>query len=249
LLYARAPIAEAIIDVHASFETAPSLRDLEILCQAYKDRLPLINVINSFALKLAANFSPDSPDAALQSNATTTQLGYRLSSANNDRVLQVRSLGMAYSHLPPYSDWETFLGEMRALWNSYSSALNVVSVTRLAVRFINRIPIATGTDVDEYVQLGPRIPVDVSKDFVGYFMQLVLPVNQLGPEFRTIVNTGVEPGTSPTVSALVLDIDVFCEKVIPIQSDQMWETLELLRAHKNRVFEASITDKVREMIK
>lgn len=247
--YSRPPIAEAVIDVHASFETAPKLRDLEALCKTYKERLPLVNGINSFALKLAANFDIDAPGAAVQSNATTTQLGYRLSSANNDRVLQLRSQGMAYSHMPPYTDWDTFLAEMRALWHSYAASLKVVSVTRLAVRFINRIPIAMGTDIDDYVQLGPRIPVDVSKDFVGYFMQLVLPVNQLGPEFRAIVNTGVEPGTSPTDSALVLDIDVFCETVISAQGDQMWETLELLRAHKNRVFEASITDKLREMIK
>ena len=156
---------------------------------------------------------------------------------------------MAYSHMPPYTNWENFVEEMRPLWDAYVQTLKVVAVTRLAVRFINRLQIATGVDIDEYVRLGPRIPAEVSKEFVGYFMQLVLPVSDLGPEFRTIVNTGVEPGTSPSASALVLDIDVFCEKRISIDGDGLWKTLERLRAHKNKVFEASITDKVREMIR
>ena len=247
--YSRAPIAEAVIDVHASFDTAPSLRDLEELSLKYRNTLPLVHGINSFALNFAADFSGESADAALRSNTTTTPLGYRLSTSNNDRVLQVRRQGMSYSHLPPYTDWEHFLGEMQPLWFTYVEALKVATVTRLAVRFINRIQIETGIDIDEYVQLGPRIPSDVSDEFVGYFMQLVLPVKNLGPEFRTIVNTGVEPGTSPTSSALVLDIDVFCEADMSVQGDSMWKTLEQLRVHKNRVFEASITDKVREMIK
>lgn len=249
MLYSRAPIVEAVIDVHASFDTTPTLRDLEELSRIFKDRLPLVHAINSFALNFAAKIgdASDSPD--VQSNTTTSQLGYRLSTPQSDRVLQIRRQGMSYSHLPPYTNWEQFLGEMRPLWLSYASALKAVSVTRLAVRFINRIPILSGVDIDEYVHLGPRIPPEASKQLVGYFMQLVLPAAELGPEFRVIVNTGVEPGTTPSSSALVLDIDVFCETVLSVHADAMWKTLEQLRNHKNRIFEASISDKVREMIK
>jgi uncharacterized protein (TIGR04255 family) len=243
--YDRAPIAEAVIDIQAALKPPPSLRDLEKFSGHLRDRLPLMQAINSFAV----NFAADSENGGIQSNASAAQLGYRLSSETNDRILQVRKNGVAYSHMPPYSNWEQFLSEVRPLWDLYSNTFAIESLTRLAVRFINRLQVQTGVDVDSYLTIGPRIPDAVSTHVTGFFTQLVLPVMALGPEYKTIINVGIEPGTAPDSTGLLLDIDVFREQSSPLGPDQLWHELELLRQHKNKVFEASITDKVREMIK
>lgn len=243
--YARAPIAEAVIDIQANLDPAPSLRDLKAFSKTLRQRFPLVHSVNSFAV----NFAADAENGGMQSNASAAQLGYRLSTESNDRILQVRKQGMSYSHMPPYSSWEQFRGEAQPLWEQYAAALRVKSLTRLAVRFINRLQVHTGDDIDSFLQVGPRIPEAVSKHVVGFFTQLVLPAVDLGPEYRAIINVGVEPGAAPDVTGLLLDIDVFCEKALPHEDDQMWLVLEQLRHHKNKIFEASITDKVREMIK
>jgi uncharacterized protein (TIGR04255 family) len=115
------------------------------------------------------------------------------------------------------------------------------------LRYINRINLPAGVEVEDYINIGPRIPEGVSKAFIGYFAQLVLPVLDLGPEYRAIINTGVEPVTSPGSPGLLLDIDVFGERVFHL--DEVWGVLDQLRLCKNRLFEASITDKVREVIR
>ena len=243
--YDRAPIAEAVIDIQVSFETPPNLQDLEKFSRALGDRLPLVHAINSFAV----NFAADAENGGLQSNATAAQLGYRLSSEANDRILQVRKDGMSYSHMPPYSNWDQFVGEAQPLWKRYSEVFAARSLSRLAVRFINRLQIESGVDIDTYLSIGPRIPDAVSTHVIGFFTQLVLPVVDLGPEYKAIINIGVEPGTTRDATGLLLDIDVFCERAVPVDGNQMWDVLQELRNHKNKIFEASITDKIREMIK
>lgn len=243
--YDRAPIAEAVIDIQATYKSSPSVRELETFSRRVQDRFPLVNAINSFAVKFAA----DAEGGGLQSNATAAQLGYRLATAANDRILQVRKEGMSYSHMPPYTKWEQFLSEAQPLWNLYADAFPIDSISRLAVRFINRLQIQTGVDIDSYLTIGPRIPDAVSKHVIGFFTQLVLPAVDLGPAYKAIINIGVEPGTTAEVTGLLLDIDVFCEQPCEADGDQMWVVLEQLRRHKNKIFEASITDKVREMIK
>ena len=244
MLYKRAPIVEAVIDFHTAFVTPPDLPALEAFARGLRDRFPLIQNINSFELSVAA----DGNGGPVKSNATTEPLGFRLSTEKNDRILQVRKHGLAYSHLPPYTDWDQFLGELRPLWEGYAKVLQVTSITRVAVRYINRLQVRDGEDIDHYINIAPRVPQEVSKQIVGYFAQMVLPAAELGPEYRVIVNSGVEPNARPNTAGLLLDIDVFCERAMSVESGDAWRILDLLRGHKNKIFEASITDKVREMI-
>ena len=243
--YSRAPISEAVIDLRTEFLAPPTVAELEAVALKFGDTLPLRQQVNSMAFSLAATES--SPD--LVGSASSSTLGVRLSSPSNDRVLQLLRHGLAYSHLPPYTNWQTFLGGLRPLWDRFATDFRVQSVSRVAVRYINRIPVPNGVDVDEYLALGARIPEQVSKQIIGYFMQLVLPVSDLGPQYRAVINTGVEPGTAPNPAALLLDIDVFCEGRFDVASEEIWAVLERLRRKKNEIFEASITDKVRELIR
>jgi hypothetical protein len=47
--------------------------------------------------------------------------------------------------------------------------------------------------------------------------------------------------------SLMLDLDLILDRDIPGRPEGWWERLDLVRKAKNRVFEASITDKVREL--
>lgn len=138
---------------------------------------------------------------------------------------------------------------MRPLWDDYAAAFGVTSITRVAVRYINRLQVKDGDDIDSCITIAPRVPESVSKHIVGYFAQMVLPIIDLGPEYRVVVNSGVEPNAGGGTSALLLDIDVFREGRVPSDGSTVWRVLETLRAHKNKVFEGAITDKVREMIR
>lgn len=51
----------------------------------------------------------------------------------------------------------------------------------------------------------------------------------------------------PNTQAFLLDIDVFKEEDLPLSGGKLWETIDKVRAKKNRIFEACITQKTREL--
>ena len=242
--YDRAPIAEAVIDLNVSFGEVPSIEKIEELARQFKNDFPQAQRIN--ALSLAVGH--DGQNGAISSNTSSSPIGVRMTNAKGDRVVQIRRQGFSYSHLPPYSDWENFSAEMKPLWERYVAALAPTAVNRLAVRYINRITVPQRVNLDDYLNVTPRLLSKVCPEVEGYFMQLVLPQRDLGDEWKAIINTGLEPSPSPDVMSVLLDIDLFCELTAGIKDGEVWPILEQLRLRKNDIFEAAITDEVRRMI-
>lgn len=242
--YDRAPIAEAVIDLNVSFSDPPSIEKIEQFARQFKDDFPQMQRIN--ALSMAVGH--DGQNGAISSNTSSSPLGVRMTNAKGDRVLQIRRQGFSYSHLQPYSEWETFSGEMKPLWERYVDAFAPTVVNRLAVRYINRITVPQGVNLDDYLNVTPRLLTTVCPEVEGYFLQLVLPQRDLGDEWKAIINTGLEGAPSPKVVAVLLDIDLFCELTAGIKDSEIWPILEQLRQRKNDIFEAAITNEVRRMI-
>lgn len=242
--YSHAPIVEAVIDLNASFGEPLSIEKIELFARQFKLEFPHMQRIN--ALSMAVGHSGE--NGALTSNISSGALGVRMTNAIGDRVLQIRTQGLSYSHLPPYTNWQTFATEMKPFWRMYTEEFLPDSITRLAVRFINRITVPQGVDLDLYLNVTPRLLTGICPDVEGYFMQLVLPQRDLGNEWRAIVNTGIEAAASPDVMSVLLDIDLFCVATVPTDEAQVWRVLNQLRERKNEIFEAAITDRVRGMI-
>ena len=105
-----------------------------------------------------------------------------------------------------------------------------------------------GANLDEYLNLTPRLLKGIGEAVEGYFMQLVLPQRDLGDGWKAIVNTGLGGSATPESMHVLLDLDLFCETTIPATSDELWTILSKLRNRKNEFFEAAITDEVRRLI-
>ena len=243
--YTRPPISEAVIDIHTEFREPPSMEQLQAVAGRFASSFPLRHLVNTLAFSLSVG--PDQPATA--GEAQSSSVGLRLSNTQNDRVLQLLRHGITYSHLPPYSNWETFSSGLLSAWPEFVSGCSVTAVRRIAVRYINRIQVPQGSKVEDYLDLGVRIPERISQQVIGYFAQIVLPLPELGPHFRAVVNTGVEPGVPGSPAVLLLDIDVFCEGRYDVQDPTIWSVLEALRKKKNAIFEGSITERVRESIR
>jgi uncharacterized protein (TIGR04255 family) len=242
--YARAPIAEAVIDLNVSFGEVPSIEKIEQFARQFKTDFPQMQRIN--ALSMAVGH--DGQNGAISSNTSSSPLGVRMTNAKGDRVLQIRRQGFSYSHLQPYSEWETFSGDMKPLWERYVGEFAPTAVTRLAVRYINRITVPQGVNLDDYLNVTPRLLGSVCPEVEGYFLQLVLPQPDLGEEWKAIINTGLEAAPSPDVMSVLLDIDLFCASTAGVKDSEVWPILNQLRQRKNDIFEAAITDEVRRMI-
>jgi uncharacterized protein (TIGR04255 family) len=246
--YPKAPIVEALIDLRVTLPDDVTIDRLRDFATSLQDHFPVCNDLKEIPSNLEIQ-----ADGSIQ--ATAPQIGYRLSNPDSNQVVMARLNGLTVSLFAPYSQWEDLRDTAGEVWDAYKIVCHPVNVTRIAVRYINRLNLPqTPDNLTDYIQVFPTLPAD----FPGtkpndYFMQMVVPQEDL--DSLLIVNSGRVPSPSDKLDALslILDFDLFCDlSAQPWETENdglIWEFLERLHLRKNEAFEASITDKVRELIR
>lgn len=240
--YEKPPIVEAIIDFRVRSSAQPDLDTLGKVREAVSGRFPVAGPINTVTLNIAV--PGESPGYDNQ------QVGLRLATADNTRVLQVQREGFTYSYLSPYSSWEDFIAEARQYWETYFDICRPDTVARVATRFINKIPIRESLfELEDYFHLYPTFPKVVNPNVTGVFMQMRQPVPQVPGAAATInfSDTVDNAGTPTACVAFLLDFDVAVEGDWNAADEAKWSILDSFRGVKNAYFEGSITDKCRSL--
>lgn len=237
--YPHAPITEAILDLRVTLPEDANQDSLDLTLnerfRGYPKKEELFEAVGRFAVGPAGG-------ASMQQKP----LGWKLASADNKQIAQSRRNGFTFSRLSPYNCWKTFRDEARRLWNVYAEILKPQSLTRLAVRYINRIDIpAESVDLKEYFRTSPEIAPDLPQNLEGYFMQLRLAYPNISGS--CLINQTIVPPARPGYVSVVLDIDLFRESDVPQQEKDVWSFFESLHKEKNQIFEACITDSTRKL--
>lgn len=239
--YLRAPILEAVLDIRIPLRDDVRLETLARLgaevgnsYPTRKDRLQFESELTMGAEVAAAS-------------TRRSQLGYVFFSIDERQSFQVRKDGFTFSRLAPYTGWEAFSSEARKLWEHYRSVVPVDTITRLGVRYVNRLdlPLPIG-DFKDYLRTVPEVSPDLPQGLSGYFMQLQIPQEVIGG--MLVLNQAMLPPSAPNVASVLLDIDLFRNVDVPSEDEAIWEFFKQLRACKNHIFEACITEKAKELI-
>jgi uncharacterized protein (TIGR04255 family) len=235
--YSRAPIAEAIIDFQVELPEGVDLSDLE-RCQdaAYPGRKALTGTNDRVGFRTEGSTS-----------TTLRQVGFLFASVDEKQLFEARCDGFTVHRLAPYQGWESFRDEARRLWDIYAQTAHPSKVARVALRYINRLDLPLPVvELKDYLRTCPEVSPDLPRELEGFFLQLNIPQ----PDIKTslLLRETVVPPAAPGVASVVLDIDLFRSHDIPPDDAGMWAFLESLRARKNKIFEACITDRTRQVI-
>ena len=102
-------------------------------------------------------------------------------------------------------------------------------------------------ELKDYIRTVPEVSPDLSQNALQtFFMQLQIPQRDL--DCLLIINEAIAQPVNPDFVTIVFDLDLFRQDVWDSNSEEIWQFLDKLRDRKNEVFEASITDKTRELI-
>ncbi len=244
--YDRAPIVEAIIDLRAPLPEPADRAVFDTFAKTITSDFPAAKEI--LAVNMELHHSVDGKGAS-KFSSEQQKVGLRFDSPNNQRVLQVQLAGFSYSHLPPYTDWGTFRQEALGLWSQYLEITHVSQVLRTAVRVINKIPLeGTVEDLPRYSNLCLKLPSGIPTAPEAFFTQFQLSGSRWFEGARVVVNSGAAPRPDGKLEFL-LDFDIFVEGSRGAASPETWDILDKLSQAKDELFEACITDDVRELIK
>lgn len=235
---ARAPIREAIIDFRVSPKVEVSA--LRGLGEGLRADFPVAKELRmrTFGFEATENqFRTSTIDQGA--------MGLRLVSKDNLYVVQFKADGLTLSRLAPYETWEAMSAKARELWKLYLEASKAERVTRLATRYINvmELPLPI-PDFRDFLASPPEVPPQLPQGISSFFSRIVIPERE---STTAAILTQALEGVTEDKAPVVLDIDVLKDVDLPTASDEVWETLEMLREFKNRLFFESITDKTAEL--
>lgn len=235
--YRRAPITEAVIEIR--IRGAADAEMLEKLTKRLQEHYPSPpQKTVQIAVELSAN------SAILQQSPQ----GYRLTASDGAGLVILLPSGIATSRLPPYQGWESFIDQARGNWNIWKRAVGWREIIRIGVRYVNRIDVPNPTElpvrVTDYLNFGPNIP-NLGAPMSGFATNAVAPIEDTG--LKLILNAGSADSPLVKTTSFILDIDVSRESGLPQSDEDLWLGIDQIRAHKNRIFEACITDRAREL--
>ena len=239
----NAPITEALIDIRTTLPEATSAATLESICEKVGAAYPTRREIRHHAAQFSIGAQP-STSVAVKDD----QIGCMLHSKDGKQVLQARLDGFTFSRLRPYLNWEQLRDEAKTLWSEYCAVAQPESVTRIAVRYINRIELPLPVNnLKEWLLTGPEIAENLPQNLGGYFFRVHLPFAK--PEAEVFIIQHVDVGSDASHVPVILDIDAFLLRKFDPTADDLWQCLEDLRTVKNKVFFESITDRTKELFR
>lgn len=236
VIYPKAPIVEAVIDIQATVPEPADTRLLQFVSEVeslFPQKMPLRSV--------SMNVGPNNSHSVEMATA-----GWRLVNAASDRILQTRKQGFTLSHMPPYTHWGIFQAEAASLWQTFVATCQPERVTRIAVRYINRVRLPPRTiDLKDYLTIYPEVPT-AYEPLEGLLMQLQGKHPDVDSKCASVITVATEPISDPAYRPIVLDLDLSVETDLSPNDPHCWVLFEKLRRKKNALFEAAITETTRE---
>lgn len=243
-MFPNAPITEALLDIRVELPGGIDIAKLESFHDNIRERFP--EKRQRIAIAGRFELSPEGLTETLP--VSDVPDGYRFRSLTENKVVQARMDGFTFNKLKPYEKWQVFCSESKSLWDIYAKSFSPKKITRIALRYINRIEVPLPIkDFKEYILTTPEVAPNLPQSLAHFFMQIVVPNQEI--EASAIITETMEPPTESQRLPLILDIDVFKERIYVDGKEEIWNDFEKLRVFKNDIFFNSITDKAKELFK
>lgn len=234
----HAPIAEAIIDFRVprlEQVTADAFSKLDAsIGEQYAKKSPIRLFQGYFGVDNGRLVDP---------SQSQIDLGWRYQTEHE--VAQFRVDGFTFSKIEPYTTWEEVFSEALRLWEVYLRVAKPAQVSRLAVRYINRMQLTGVADIGRYLEAPPTLPPPIPQLLREFLTRVYVDDNGTGAS--AVIVQALEKSIDPNMFSILLDIDAFREVPLPPDDPSLQEIFERLRKLKNEIFYASVTEKTVEI--
>ena len=146
--------------------------------------------------------------------------------------------------LRPYDGWEQFRPRIDAALQAYAEVAAPSGVSRVGVRYINKIIFAEKKiNMDAYFRCGPSPVPELPSEIAGYMTRVEFLYEDKVKLLFTLASIDVPEGQS----AFLLDLDLIWESTDAKELDMIMSVVDDLHEREGAAFEAVITDRTREV--
>ena len=243
-IFPNAPIAEALMDIRVQLPPNTDPQNLEKLHTKIKKKYTKIEKKYFFETKFEFK---QNEQPSIESSPSRFQ-GFLFRSEKEKKLVQARIDGFTFNKLKPYENWDVFCSEGRKHWENYVKIANPLKVTRIALRYINRIEIPLPFEnFDDFILINPKIAPELPQAIRHFFIRFEIP--NPGINSTAIITHTIDKPTDQNRLPFIFDIDVIIESNYFVNEKKIWTDFEKLRDYKNEIFFKSITNKTKELFR
>lgn len=239
--YERAPIIEALIEIQVRLAPEATAEPLLKLALGAEREFPTSKPMLQGNIDVALAPTTD-PKVA----ASSRTFGHEFRTANGTEVLRARLDGFSYHRLEPYTHWEDWSPRARTWWAKYLDIARPEEVTRLAVRYVNRLNIPDGAELGEYLLTTPEVAPGLPQALSRYSMHLAIPYQD--NDQALIIRQATVDRPAEFAGHILLDLEVTRSVRARPTDVVVWAHIEALHLDEIKAFERCITNRTREII-
>lgn len=229
--FANPTIAEALCELHFALPGGVAFQQQWFgdFFTAARDEYPIMEPQE--VTEFMAGFGPE---GMTQSRQQLLRMIYRDSTRND--LIQLSDNILTVNVLPRYAGWVAFKSRIKIAWSLFQRTASPVGLNRIGLRYINRIPKRTPTElVSVWLRSAEFLPAKILDSQEGYHSRLQVT---LAPNRRMVVSVG-ELEEEGGKRAIVLDIDTIRAAHVGAAWPEIEACLEELHDHVWEVFEKS----------
>jgi len=233
--YPNPQLAEALCEFHLHFPASDPWKPSKpgAFFKAVQDSYPEIEPLTQQGVQLVIG-----PNSLPQQQLLPPRISFRLKHADRPLLLQLSEQMFTINALRPYPGWDHVKTELSNVWPLVLNILNPEAVTRVGMRYINRIiRRGAGEKPAYWLKACDFIPPALLKSGPGFQLRLQSRMNTNDRVVLTIAHD--QSDTKEAHGAMILDIDRIREQRIAPVWTEIDVVVEALHEEIWGIFEAS----------
>ncbi len=184
-----------------------------------------------------------SAEAGVQPQVHTVTDRIRFLRKDRKALVQVGPHLLTVNHLKPYPTWEEYLPLIEAAYGVYRSVAQPQGLSRIGLRYINRIEIPEqNVTIEDYFQFNPHLGQALPQNIASFIVGVQFIYDSTDALRVQMVSALPE---HPECIGMVLDLDysLLAPQKVGLEDIPGW--LQVAHDRIEQVFEACLTDKLR----
>ncbi len=233
----NAPLIEAIIDLRVKARPGLRAEEFAALKTELEGQFPKMEERRS----LEAGFEVRPGKGHASSLRDLGLHGYFFKAEDEKAIVQFRVDGFTFNRLRPYTSWAELFPTAMNLWQTYIRLAKPEVVIRLAVRYINHIPLPLGPEpFEHYLTAAPTIPPQLPQHVSSFLTRVT--IQDPTREIAANIAQALVPSSDPRTPTIILDIDAYKQGEYAPDDPQIENIFLELRSFKNSIFFNSLTE-------
>lgn len=172
----------------------------------------------------------------------------RYKHASRPLQIQLAENTFTVNALRPYPGWPQLQQDLEKAWGQAKAILNPQAITRVGLRYINRIERRTPDEPPgEWLKAGRFIPAGVLNSKPGFLARVEVRLDEFN---QLIVTLGDEPPSADGgIGAVIFDIDRFSVRALSLDDSELRAEIERLHNDVWEVFSEGVSARLERRLR